>query len=81
MLQTQRWVYNDLQSKGRRIQPSLLTWHTAFHMCLPFHISFGVPAVKEALDAGYLCFIPNQYGEHCLHLLDSKLSQVVSQVD
>ena len=32
--------------------------------------------IQEAFDAGYLCFIPDQDGKHCLHLLDQKLRDV-----
>ncbi len=32
--------------------------------------------VAEAFDAGFLCFILGPDGEHCLHLLDKRLSNV-----
>ncbi len=42
-------------------------FHTQFLMYRP---------IKEAFDAGFLCFILGPDGEHHLHLLDTRLSNV-----
>lgn len=43
------------------ISPSLAIYNCLFRL------------IAEAFDAGYLCFIPDQDGEHRLHLLDARL--------
>ena len=32
--------------------------------------------IAEAFDAGFLCFVLGEDGEHCAHLLDARLCNV-----